>query len=303
MKKKLIIFSLSLALIGLLYGQVIKPNIEPGIFPKILPEFYSPYLSLLREQTCYGSGAVDSGSAVPNVGETVTGATSGATGKVICMSDLGGDWGAGTGTGTIKLVSCDGRFQDNENLDGSTSGANFCTINMPNSAAGVDLVQNGDLSVDTDPPTGWDVYRIPTLTTEAGGQVGNCIMITGGDLSNPGTEQEISVTVGKSYKLSWYVKQGTESTWYTQILNVDATEYITSTTEVEATAAWVRHTLTFGAPAGCASVKIRFRMRLDAPAGITLYFDEISLYEITPCCTGADVSACETWLKSICGSL
>ena len=49
MKKKLIIFSLSLALIGLLYGQVIKPGIIPEIIPKILPEI-NPYYGVAWDE-------------------------------------------------------------------------------------------------------------------------------------------------------------------------------------------------------------------------------------------------------------
>jgi len=50
MKKRLILFSLLIAFIGLLYGQVIKPVIQPEIIPKILPEI-NPHIFLQTDQT------------------------------------------------------------------------------------------------------------------------------------------------------------------------------------------------------------------------------------------------------------
>lgn len=242
--------------------------------------------------------AVDSGSTSPTVGETVTGATSGAVGKVMMMSDSAGDWGANTGTGNLYLGACLGRFQDNEDLDGSTSGANFCTVNMPDNAAGVDLVQNGDFSVDTDPPPGWTSVDLAVLTTEAGGQIGNCIMITGGAGANPHARQTIPATAGKVYTFSTYVKEGTESTYALWIYDVENAAIIWAL-EAEAGAAWAQIIHTFEAPVGCSNVYIGLFQICAPAAGTTIYYDEISLYEITPGCTAAgSVLAMDGWTKS-----
>jgi len=221
--------------------------------------------------------AVDSGSDLPNVGEVLTGATSGAVGTVLTSTSTGGDWGADSGTADITMGTCSGRFQDNEDLNGSVSGDNCCTINMPNSAAGVDLVQNGDFSVDTDPPPGWTAGNA-TLTTDAGGQVGNCctVLRTGGTAQYGW--QNVTLQVGKIYKLSTYVKSGTsgDEAWKIGVYDADAVGggyFLLSGTS---SGAWVQYTGIFVCTdASCSLVFIK-----NSATPGTMLFDEISLYEI-----------------------
>ena len=75
----------------------------------------------------------DGGSSEIIVGETITGATSGATGTVTLVVVTGGTWGGGDAEGYILIESASGIFENNEEIDGSTSG---------NDAAEVD----GDMS-------------------------------------------------------------------------------------------------------------------------------------------------------------
>jgi hypothetical protein len=92
---------------------------------------------------CYICGTVsyvavihfDSGSVAPKVGETVTGATTGDTGVIDTVTLSSGTYAGGDAVGVIVLTSISGYsrdtllvFQDNEALNGSTSGADFATV-------------------------------------------------------------------------------------------------------------------------------------------------------------------------------
>ncbi|MHA1613320.1 MAG: carbohydrate binding domain-containing protein [Candidatus Thorarchaeota archaeon] len=234
----------------------------------------------------------DSGSVEPQVGETLTGATSGAVGKVISVTVTGGTWGGGNAEGSIELGACAGRFNDNEDVNGSVGGANMLTVNQPDTAAGVDLVQNGEFETSTN---GWTGVGA-TLSSVAGGQVGNCLEVreAGGD--NPYAFQNMPVDSGKIYSFSVYIKQGTEATYFIGLYDFDNSQYIWSD-EGEATASWVQHKATIEGPLGCSTLRIVLRNKTAAASGDTIYFDEVSLYEITPCCTEADENAFDHWAK------
>lgn len=66
----------------------------------------------------------DTGSDEITVGMTITGGTSGATGKVrsIILTPDSGEWLDGGAAGTLELTNVTGAFVDNEVLDGGTSG-------------------------------------------------------------------------------------------------------------------------------------------------------------------------------------
>lgn len=77
----------------------------------------------------------DSGSVAPTLGETVTGATSGNTGVVDRIHLYSGSYANGDAVGDVLLISPTGYdigamtcFEDNENVNGSTSGANMFTV-------------------------------------------------------------------------------------------------------------------------------------------------------------------------------
>lgn len=146
----------------------------------------------------------DSGGLTePAVGDTFTGNTSGATARITSITVSIGAWGDGDAVGTIELDICEGRFHDNETVTTTTGGADTLTINMPDSAAGVGLVQNGDFSVGTDPPPGWTASNA-TLTTEAGGGVGNCMKVLDGGAGTGYAYQSITTVVGRLYTfLGW----------------------------------------------------------------------------------------------------
>lgn len=78
----------------------------------------------------------DSGSVTPTSGETITGATSGNTGVLTNYTKTSGTVAGGDAAGILEMSSPTGYssthlevFEDNENLNGSVSGANFATAN------------------------------------------------------------------------------------------------------------------------------------------------------------------------------
>jgi hypothetical protein len=78
----------------------------------------------------------DSGSVAPTVGETITGATSTDTFVVEGYTLISGTFAGGDAVGVIEGKTPTGYddnnlevFTNNENLNGSTAGANFATVN------------------------------------------------------------------------------------------------------------------------------------------------------------------------------
>ncbi len=95
--------------------------------------------SATGRQPATGEGTIQAvaftsgGTSIPQVGETLTGATSGATGIVVDFVKTGGDWPAGTAAGTIWLRQKTGAFQA-ENLNGTLSGTDVCSVGGDSSA-------------------------------------------------------------------------------------------------------------------------------------------------------------------------
>jgi len=76
----------------------------------------------------------DSGSTIPTIGETLTGAESEHAGIVVSYYKTSGEWGTGTAAGTVEVSDCgdtvDGlAFNDNEILNGSVGGSDMMTVN------------------------------------------------------------------------------------------------------------------------------------------------------------------------------
>lgn len=221
----------------------------------------------------------DAGKTEPKVGEWLYG--QGAQGKVVSVTVATGSWQGDDATGSIVLEKYEGCFNDDEDINGSVGGSTMLKVNHPDGSVGVDkLVKNGSFVHDNDPPNDWANYFVnETLTTEAGGQVGNCMMITATAGGNAGCQQNVFVTAGKIYKLSFYVKQGTEATFAYRLYDIDKSVYIYWGYESEAGAGWTQYTHTFEAPVGCANVRIVIFQNAGG-AGTTIYFDEVSLYEL-----------------------
>jgi len=224
----------------------------------------------------------DSGSVEPVVGEGLYGEC--ASGKVVSVTKSTGEWGDGDATGSIELEKCEGCFNDNENIRGSIGGTNILTVNHPDGAVGVDrLVKNGAFVHVNNPPNDWTVLLSSTLTTEAGGKIGNCLMITEGGEANPYTRQKPTVEGGKIYKFKAYVKAGTEATYQVYIEeDTGGSAILFNTGQLEETAGdWSTEiTATFKPAAGVTRIEIRLYQVCGAAAGTTIYYDEVTLYEL-----------------------
>jgi len=225
------------------------------------------------------------GVAVFVVGEAITTAGppvgSGATGKVI--TDI---------AGTLTLGACTGRFNDNEQITGATSGTT-ADVNMPDVAVGVDLVRNGEFEAGVG---GWTASQC-ALAFVAGGQVGNCLRLTRTAGVSQYAHQVLTLEVGKIYKWSIYIKSGTSGNEAFKLGVIDNAEAVWLTL-IEGTSggAWVKYSGAFEAT----ETDSRIICVKNTDTVGTMFFDEISLYEITPCCTNdADNLAFDGWYKDL----
>ncbi len=141
---------------------------------------------------------------------------------------------------------------------------------------GAELITNGGFAADT---TGWTAGSGATLDSVAGGQAGNCLRITEGVNPSPYAYQDLTLVEGKLYKLTCYIKQGTESTWFINAYDTDNSSFIASDTG-ESTAAWVLHTFYFTVPVGCSTVRIRI-YNIAAGGGVTtIFYDTVVCKEV-----------------------
>ena len=249
-----------------------------------------------------GTMNFDSGSVEPQVNEILTGATSGATAKVFSVNLVGGAWGAGTATGSIELRDCSGCFNNNEDINGSVGGANILTVNHPDGAVGVDKhVNNGAFVDDNDPPADW-APTDATLTTEAGGQIGNCIKIVATAIKGRAI-QIITVIPGKNYRYTFYYKNtaGDVARW--RIYDISNGADIVAYTDLPDSIAWSSaQVYTFEAPAGCNSIAIYLVAKTNTDI---VYFDEVTLYELDEWINLCDLDSknyVEDWSISLGGA-
>ena len=244
----------------------------------------------------YDTGTAGGGSA-PGVGDAVVGGTSGAVAKVISYTIATGAFATNDATGvvTVGAVSSDFAFVNNETI--TFGGVETAAINMSDGAVQVGKVQNGGFATDTDPPPGWTATAA-TLTTEAGGLIGNCMKVLDDGPAGGLGSQIATTVVGKIYKFTVWAKDidtgqngrieiGTAlggAQYYTSgTITDDAGTTYTGALEATTTTTYVSLTA--------------------LTAGGTYYFDEVTLYEITPSCTAADILACDMWEKNTAGHI
>lgn len=231
--------------------------------------------------------AFDSGSVEPVVGELLTDDVSAAVGKVITVTVTGGSWAGTNASGNIELGACAGRFNDNSTVTGSVGGANILTVNEPDAAVGVDLVRNGEFEAGVG---GWTAVSC-ALASVGGGQVGNCLQLTRTGAAAQNCNQTLTVTTGKLYKFTIYVKSGTSGNEAFR-LHFDNQDLIKGTSS----AVWVKYTATYEYTGASGLLHL---VKDTATAG-TMFFDECSVYEITPCVTGlgaGEQASLDGWIQ------
>ena len=141
-----------------------------------------------------------------------------------------------------------------------------------------DLISNGGFASAT---TGWTAGASAVLASVTGGQSGNCLRITENGEIDPNARQTGTTIAGKPYEVSFYVKQGDESTWsgYLYGANLGAT-YINPSGAGgdEATSAWVKHPFAFMALDTATS--LYFKQKCAKDAGTYIHFDTVILKEL-----------------------
>jgi len=227
----------------------------------------------------YDTGSAGGGD-IPDVGDAVTGGASGATGKIMSMTIATGTFAGNNATGTIQLGSTTGCFNDDEVLaftDGETA-----VTNHPDGAVGADkLVENGAFVHNIDPPNDWTASNA-TLSTEAGGQVGNCLMVTESGAGVSGAAwQAITVEIGKIYKFSTYFKNGTADSGTIYLGTTELGSQIWTSGAIN-DVGWTEYIHTFEATTTTMYITL-----WTAGDNDTTYFDEVTLYETTPGVTAA----------------
>ena len=285
---------LILILVPLMFAQYEIP-IENLITNSLLSVYSQADANAGIAALIYDTGAAGGGD-IPDVGDAVTGGASGATGKIMSMTIATGTFAGNNATGVIQLGSTTGCFNDDEALaftDGETA-----IVNHPDGAVGADkLVKNGAFVHDIDPPNDWTVAGGATLITEAGGVVGNRMRVTDdGTVWGFGWSANISLTAGKIYKLEVSAGADVGDKYVIRIYSASYGGNIYDSGEIDGGGAgvWDTVTATFECPLTAAD----WNVRLFARGGNDVaYFDEVTLYEITDGCTGADAKALDYWVK------
>lgn len=142
---------------------------------------------------------------------------------------------------------------------------------------GDDLVTNGAFTANTG---SWTAASCD-ISSVAGGQAGNCLQIdsTGGDLQI--AYQDITLTKGKSYRLSAYVKSGTagDDAFLIQAGDISASTtwgYVAGTSSAD----WTQYTVDFVAGDTDGRIYLVKNTTHAASPG-TMLFDTATLYELT----------------------
>lgn len=216
-----------------------------------------------------GTMAFDTGLVEPLVGEWLYGVL--ALGKVVSVTKSTGTWGADA-AGSIVLEKCEGRFNDNEDVDGSVGGSALVKVNEPDTGAGVDLARNGEFQGGTG---GWTAGTGATLASVADGKVGNCLRVTCDATPNRYGYQNITeLTIGKIYKVIVYFEKGTASGGFIKIGTSENGIQYGSQTGLIATA-FTAYEFVFVATATNVYITLGSEQ-----ASTTAFFDEVSLYEL-----------------------
>lgn len=211
------------------------------------------------------------------VGDTITGATSGAVGKLITDN----------GSTSMTLGAVSGTFQDNEQIG---------------NGAGVTADVNGDNSIGiTNDPMSNDSTG---EWTDDGANIALAFVAAEYTVTTNAANQRAwmtacAFTAGKIYKIELDIKDGTQAGVDIELYFDDgAAQY----GKVETTAAgWASIFFTFECITTTAVGLAGFRV-VDNCGGNNIQIRRFSCYEITPCCTGDDNIGFDTWWKSNAGN-
>ena len=138
---------------AVVYGATTKDIEESGGRLRLGDKAFAFLGSIFTDHTDYEYIKFTSGSVEFTAGETITGATDGATGVVINHYEDSGTWAGGDATGVVWVSTIVGTFNASENLNGSTGGTNMATTTATNTSGGSDDVEpkpGDEITYDSD---------------------------------------------------------------------------------------------------------------------------------------------------------
>ena len=244
-----------------------------------------------------GTGATtltDHGVVLGSATGAVTVTDSGAEGEVLVSGGASADpdWGyidrGNLLTNTEWLAASNSTFLE-------AIGGAAPVLDGANAALTNNLALNGAFDSVT---TSWTAGDSAVLSSDGGGKTGNTLTITEGTsgAANPYAYQTITTVAGKLYQFTYYINDGTEATYVVDVgsSGAESTEYYTATGE--AVDDWTTTTATVVFEA--AGVSTTVTLTQTAAAGdTTLFFDSITLYEVTPGFVGSDSLCFDGWAK------
>jgi hypothetical protein len=189
-----------------------------------------------------------------------------STGEIIWLDNI-----------TIQAVTSPADFADTGNLVVVTDGGGDKAYGYIGEAGtgetlGSEILTNPSFDADT---TGWNAGNSSILASVVGGVSNNSLRITEDGAASPYAFQDKTQVANKQYKVSAWVKQGTESTYE---LRYDPSTYSNVIDTGESTASW-EYKEVYGVAFDTTE---RLRMYLvGAGAATTIFFDEASWKEVT----------------------
>jgi hypothetical protein len=119
-----------------------------------------------------------------------------------------------------------------------------------------------------------------TLSSESGGQTGNCMKLLENGGANPTAHWDWVASVANIYEVVFYVKAGDEASYEVEIYDVNTAAIICTIKENEATAGWVRQRFFFEAIDAVNNTRIILRQKCANGAGTYIYFDSVTIKPI-----------------------
>lgn len=154
---------------------------------------------------------------------------------------------------------------------------------------------------DQDVTTGWNAENSATISSEPGGNSGNCLKILENGSDAPQVTKEVSVTGGKQYYFTFYHKDidSTSNNPRWKLYDVsNAADIVPLTTET-ASAAWTQVTKVITAPSGCSQIRIQLRHSASNGDGDAYYFDDGTFSEVTAAFVAANRNGPDGWAKTL----
>ena len=137
---------------------------------------------------------------------------------------------------------------------------------------GSELISNGGFDSDT---SGWSVSNA-TLDSVSSGQSGNCLEVTRTGSDNQKAHQTVTVTAGKIYRITGYVKSGTSGNEEFKLQLLDGST-VTGVTTGTSSSSWVQYSV-FGI---ALTTSMKLQLIKNTSTSGTMLFDTISYKEVT----------------------